>query len=414
MNRLDSVTQTAPRWVVGALACAMFCTALVAPASAATYWGWWPRHRGSIPSVTGSPAPSVTVGETYSFTPTASDPNGRTLRFSVVNKPGWASFSSANGTLSGVPGAANVGTYSNIVISASDGLATGSMKSFSIQVFAAATATNHPPVISGTPPTSVGAGSAYSFQPTASDPDGDTLSYSIQNKPTWAAFSLSTGSLTGTPATTQVGTYSNILISVSDGTVSASLSPFSITVSAPANSAPTITGTPTTSVTVGSAYSFKPTAADANGDPLTFNIQNKPAWASFSTATGTLSGIPTAADVGTSPNVVISVSDGTASTSLAPFSVTVNAAPTTGSATLTWTSPTLNSDGTALSALAGFKIYYGTSPANLNQSVQVPGAATTDFTVGNLSSATWYFSVASYSTSGVEGDKSNAVSKAVP
>ena len=42
-----------------------------------------------------------------------------------------------------------------------------------------------------------------------------------------------TGSLSGTPTTTDVGTYSNISISVSDGTVSASLPAFSIAVVAP-------------------------------------------------------------------------------------------------------------------------------------------------------------------------------------
>ena len=36
------------------------------------------------------------------------------------------------------------------------------------------------------------------------------------------------------------------------------------------NSAPRISGNPATAVTVGDAYSFKPTASDADGDSLTF------------------------------------------------------------------------------------------------------------------------------------------------
>src|SRR5580698_9499323 len=44
---------------------------------------------------------------------------------------------------------------------------------------------------------------------------------------------------------------------------------------------------------------------------LTFSVQNRPAWASFSAATGTLSGTPTASQTGTSSGIVISVSDGT-------------------------------------------------------------------------------------------------------
>ena len=61
-------------------------------------------------------------------------------------------------------------------------------------------------------------GTAYSFQPTASDPDGNPLTYSITNAPPWATFSTTTGRLQGTPTASHVGTYSNIVIRVSDGT----------------------------------------------------------------------------------------------------------------------------------------------------------------------------------------------------
>lgn len=89
---------------------------------------------------------------------------------------------------------------------------------------------NSAPVISGAPLTAVDAGAAYAFTPTASDPDGNALSFSVQNKPDWAAFSIATGALTGTPSMAQAGTYSGITISVSDGKASAALAPFSIVV----------------------------------------------------------------------------------------------------------------------------------------------------------------------------------------
>jgi hypothetical protein len=66
-------------------------------------------------------------------------------------------------------------------------------------------------------------------------------------------------------------------------------------------------------------------AGDANaGDTLTFSISNKPVWASCDHATSTLSGTPGNANVGATSGIVISVSDGTASSSLAPFAVTVS------------------------------------------------------------------------------------------
>jgi hypothetical protein len=59
---------------------------------------------------------------------------------------------------------------------------------------------NRAPVISGTPATSVTRDDRYFFAPAASDPDGDMLTFSIDNQPAWAAFDNSTGTLTGTPA----------------------------------------------------------------------------------------------------------------------------------------------------------------------------------------------------------------------
>ena len=113
------------------------------------------------------------------------------------------------------------------MISVSDGSASASLPAFAIAV---SNATNRAPVISGTPPTSVTQGTAYSFQPTASDADGDPLTYSIANRPSWATFSTTTGRLQGTPTASNVGTFSNIAISVSDGKVTANLPAFAIAV----------------------------------------------------------------------------------------------------------------------------------------------------------------------------------------
>jgi hypothetical protein len=76
------------------------------------------------------------------------------------------------------------------------------------------------------------AGSSYSFTPTASDADGDTLGFSISNIPGWASFSQRTGRLSGTPGNSDAGTYSNIVIAVSDGQKTVALPAFSIAVTA--------------------------------------------------------------------------------------------------------------------------------------------------------------------------------------
>jgi hypothetical protein len=274
-----------------------------------------PAPTNHPPTIAGQPATTARPGTVYSFTPSASDPDGDKLTFSVSNRPAWLTFNSATGALTGTPGAANVGTYSNIVVSVSDGMVSAALPAFSIKVTAAL-------AISGTPATSVMAGTGYSFQPKTNAPSGTKLTFAVQNAPTWASFSSSTGTLSGTPSTSQVGTYSNIVISVSDGTQTSSLPAFSIKVTA----ALTISGSPPTQVTAGTAYSFKPSTNAAGTIALTFSIQNKPSWATFSSSSGTLSGAPSASQVGTYSNIAISVTDGTQTSSLPAFAIKVVAA----------------------------------------------------------------------------------------
>lgn len=362
----------------------------------------------NAPAVSGTPMTSVQAGQAYSFQPTATDADGDALTWSVANKPSWATFSASTGRLTGTPAAADVGSYSNIRISVSDGKVSTSLATFAIAVQAAP---NNAPRISGSPATTATVGTGYSFKPTASDADGDTLGYSIQNRPEWASFATSTGTLSGTP--TAAGTFSNIIISVSDGKTTASLTPFTITVSgssAPSNQAPKISGSPATSASVGSSYSFKPTASDADGNSLAFSIKNKPSWATFSTSTGQLSGTPDAA--GTFANIVISVSDGTASTSLPAFSIVVTSK-TLGSASLSWAAPTENTDGTALTNLAGYRIVYGTSASSLNQTIEISNPSVTTYLVDQLAAGTWYFAVKAYTSAGTESSLSNVASKTI-
>jgi hypothetical protein len=362
----------------------------------------------SPPVISGTPSTTATQGTQYTFTPTASDADNDTLTFSIANRPTWATFNASTGTLQGTPGASHIRTYSNIVISVSDGVASTPLAAFSITV----ESSNNPPVISGTPPTTATVGTQYSFTPTASDGDGGTLTFSITNRPTWATFSTTTGRLQGTPASGNVGTFSDIRISVSDGQDSAQLAPFAVAVSAAPNRAPTIGGSPVTAVLAGSAYSFTPTASDPDGDTLTFRITNAPAWASFNPSTGQLSGTPGVQHVGTTTGIVITADDGEATTSLAAFSVTVQAV-AVGSATLTWTPPTTNTDGSALTNLAGYKIYWGTSQGNYPNSTTLNNPGLTSYVVQNLTPGTYFFVATALNSTGTESVFSGVASKTI-
>ncbi len=364
-------------------------------------------------AISGSAPAAVVSGTSYAFTPSVTGGSGA-LAFSIQNRPPWATFDPATGTLAGTPAVSDRGIYAGIAISVSDSQATVSLGAFSIEVVAIKS--NGAPIIAGTPTTSILAGSAYSFSPIASDPDGDVLGFSIQNRPAWATFDPGTGALTGTPTTAQVGVYAGITISASDGQATAALPAFSIEVRAvalpPTNGAPTIVGNPPTSVAAGSAYAFTPTASDPNGDALTFAIRNRPSWATFNTSTGRLSGTPNASAAGTYANIQITVSDGVATAALPPFTIVVTSI-ATGTSTLSWTAPTQNTDGSPLVNLAGFRIYSGRAATALGQAADIANPSVSTFVVGNLAAGTWYFAVTAYNSVGVESDLSTVVSKTI-
>jgi ABC-type Fe2+-enterobactin transport system substrate-binding protein len=157
--------------------------------------------------------------------------DGDSLVFSSTDKPIWASLNKVTGRLTGTPTSAQAGLYQAIEISVSDGYTRTKLPKFSVTVIANSEA-NRAPSISGTPIGTVVAGQGYSFLPTASDADGDTLVFSVTSKPSWASLNKATGRLTGTPTNAQAGMYEEIEISVSDGSASAKLPKYTIEVSA--------------------------------------------------------------------------------------------------------------------------------------------------------------------------------------
>jgi hypothetical protein len=176
------------------------------------------------------------------------------------------------------------------------------------------------------------------------------------------------------------------------------------------NAAPSISGSPATAVNVDEHYSFIPGASDANGDSLRFAIENKPLWASFNNDSGELSGRPSAADVGIYGDILISVSDGSASASLPRFSISVDQLGSF-STTLNWTAPTQNEDGSTLTDLAGYRLYWGKAPGNYSESVTIENPGITTYVVENLSPGTYEFVATSYNVAGVESVYSNIATK---
>jgi len=143
---------------------------------------------------------------------------------------------------------------------------------------------------------------------------------------------------------------------------------------------------------------------------LSFQIQNKPVWATFSTVTGQLSGTPATANAGTFANIVISVSDGVATTKMPAFAISVTKA-AVNSATLTWAAPTQNTDNSDVQDLAGFTVVYGTSQGALDQTVRIENATASSWTMENFPSGTYYFAVKAFTSGGAESALSDVVTK---
>jgi len=198
------------------------------------------------------------------------------------------------------------------------------------------------------------------------------------------------------------------------------------------NTAPVISGNPGKTATVGVAYMLAPAAQDNDGDTLAFSIENRPAWASFDTTTGKLSGTPAEAHVGTSDAIAISVSDGRASVALPAFTITVNAAagvasppgssspgvpsptPVTGDAVaLSWEVPTVTLSGQSVADVMGYMIHYGARADVLAHSIGVKGAGTNAFVVQGLKPGVYYFAVRAVTTNGTNSALSNIISRQI-
>jgi Putative Ig domain len=193
------------------------------------------------------------------------------------------------------------------------------------------------------------------------------------------------------------------------GTPSTAAAPSSTSTSA--STTLSISGNPALFVQIGNSYEFHPIVSNAAAAALTFSIQNKPSWATFDPASGTLSGTPAPANAGTSGSILISVSDGGVTSALAPFSIDVVQSATAGTASLSWLSPPANSSGAL--EVEGYHIYFGNSAANLTHVVNVESPNATSFVINDLPAGTWYFGIASYNAEKVESSMSAIVNVSI-
>lgn len=144
--------------------------------------------------------------------------------FSASGLPSGASFDDASRIFRWTPNYDQAGSFTVTFV------VTDGSESHSEEITITVYNSNRPPVISGTPDPTASVDRTYVFAPVASDPDGDDLVYSVSDLPFWANFNNQTGVLSGTPISTDLGISENIVITVSDGSLTTPLPAFSIEV----------------------------------------------------------------------------------------------------------------------------------------------------------------------------------------
>lgn len=268
------------------------------------------------PVLTAIGTQSVTEGDSVNLVVSATDPDGNDLTYTAGNLPEGAVFTASTRSFSWIPGNDQSGSY-QVVFRVSDGDLTDS----ETVTFNVANG-NDAPLLATIGSRSVAEGDVLEITLSATDTAGDSLTFSASGMPEGATFSSTDRRFSWTPDFTQAGTF-NVEFKVSDGRLDDS-EVVAIRVTN-TNRAPRIDGAPATSAMVTTAYRFAPTASDPDGDSLSFTIENKPSWAAFDSSNGLLSGVPAEANAGTFSDIRIHVSDGSLTTSLAPFTIAVAA-----------------------------------------------------------------------------------------
>ncbi|MHB8861524.1 MAG: putative Ig domain-containing protein [Pirellulaceae bacterium] len=291
----------------------------------------------TTPVITGAPSNSAVADLPYAYQVAAQDPDGDPLSYQLTTAPVGMAMDPISGLLFWTPTSAQLGSHA-VTIAVSDGRGGEATQSFQVTVLA--TAPNHPPVFTSTPRTNIRLGSGYVYAATASDPDGDPLTFHLDQAPAGMAISAA-GLITWTPEADQFGSNA-VTARVDDGRGGSATQDFAINVLAQgSNGSPSILSQPPLNMVVGRLYRYDARAEDPDGDLLTWFLEVAPAGMSADPIQGTVRWTPTAADLGPQ-DVELRVGD--AQGSFASQRFTINARGVNSPPVITSTPPTQAAD----------------------------------------------------------------------
>ena len=250
------------------------------------------------PLISSQPPVTGTAGVAYAYQVVATDADGDTLTYTLLNHPAGMTISSAGKVEWAIP--ANLAGEVDVEIEVSDGRGGAAQQGYAISV---AGSGNRAPRITSSPVTTANIGSLYVYDVRASDPDGDTLSYALTTNPTGMTISAA-GRVEWTASAAQNG-YHDVVLTVSDGRGGVAIQTYTVYAQLATNRPPRISSTPIYRGKPGVSYQYNVIATDPDGDALTYALTQGPAGMTMS-ATGLVSW---STPVNGNHDVVVTVSD---------------------------------------------------------------------------------------------------------
>lgn len=222
----------------------------------------------------------------------AVDPDGDPLTFDAVPLPPGATFDPATGFFSWTPSAVDIADH-GITFSVTDGLFVDA-ESLTISV-----KDDVPPVFDSIPDKTVDENSLLTFTITATEANGETVSFSAFDLPPGATLDPVTGVFSWTPSFSQAGVYPDVTFIAHSGSPDQmDIESVSITVNN-IDRAPVLDPTGSKSTTTGVNLAFTLTGLDPDGGAISFSAIGLPAGATLDGVSGVFSWTPP--DAGTFP-----------------------------------------------------------------------------------------------------------------
>ena len=225
---------------------------------------------------------SVEVGQEVSFTAVGSDSDvpAQTLRYSIEGAPVGATMNATTGAFSWTAGQA--GEYHVVVVVCDDGdPVLCARQSVKISV-TAVVEENHAPVLGLIEDATIPEMVAYSFTATATDVDGDTLTYSLVGAPAGAVINAGSGKFEWTPTEVQGPAVYSFTVKVCDDGAPALCDEQEVTLTVTeVNVAPVIGYIADQNGVVGKELSFVVSASDADipAQTLSYSLVTPPSGA---------------------------------------------------------------------------------------------------------------------------------------